>query len=106
MARVVSFYEKLPRGAAPEIKAKGLLGRYQAKYFGKDPSATREPPLPLHTATNCANIYLHSYYPLPRLHRQHRLRSKLLLPSSYVETLIQQDPLLIILAGHAKNNAH
>lgn len=45
MQRVVSFYEKLPRGAAPEVKAKGLVGRYQAKYFGKNASATR-------TATN------------------------------------------------------
>lgn len=41
MQRVVSFYEKLPRGAAPEVKAKGLLGRYQAKHFGKNPSAKR-----------------------------------------------------------------
>ncbi|KAB8298223.1 hypothetical protein EYC80_001960 [Monilinia laxa] len=39
MQRVVSFYEKLPRGPAPEVQAKGLLGRYQAKYFGKNPSA-------------------------------------------------------------------
>ncbi|MCJ1438034.1 ATP synthase f chain, mitochondrial precursor [Xylographa pallens] len=39
MQRVVSFYEKLPRGPAPEIKASGLLGRYQARYFGKNPSA-------------------------------------------------------------------
>ncbi|KAL5349248.1 ATP synthase f chain, mitochondrial precursor [Pseudogymnoascus australis] len=38
MQRVVSFYEKLPRGAAPEAKAKGIWGRYQAKYFGKNPS--------------------------------------------------------------------
>ncbi|KFX93785.1 hypothetical protein V495_03724 [Pseudogymnoascus sp. VKM F-4514 (FW-929)] len=38
MQRVVSFYEKLPRGAAPEVKAKGIWGRYQAKYFGKNPS--------------------------------------------------------------------
>ncbi|KAH7411231.1 mitochondrial F1-F0 ATP synthase subunit F of fungi-domain-containing protein [Cadophora sp. MPI-SDFR-AT-0126] len=38
MQRVVSFYEKLPRGAAPEIKPKGLLGRYQAKHFGKNPT--------------------------------------------------------------------
>ncbi|KID88722.1 mitochondrial F1F0 ATP synthase subunit F Atp17 [Metarhizium guizhouense ARSEF 977] len=38
MQRVVSFYEKLPRGAVPEAKAKGLLGRYQAKYFGKKTS--------------------------------------------------------------------
>jgi F-type H+-transporting ATPase subunit f len=41
MQRVVSFYEKLPRGSAPEAKPKGLLGWYQAKYFGKNPSATR-----------------------------------------------------------------
>lgn len=41
MQRVVSFYEKLPRGAAPEVKAKGLLGRYQAKHFGKNASAAR-----------------------------------------------------------------
>ncbi|KAK2626675.1 hypothetical protein QTJ16_003850 [Diplocarpon rosae] len=40
MQRVVSFYEKLPRGSAPEVKPTGLLGRYQAKYFGKNPSGT------------------------------------------------------------------
>ncbi|KAI9857147.1 MAG: hypothetical protein M1824_004948 [Vezdaea acicularis] len=39
MQNVVSFYEKLPRGAAPEIKAKGLLERYRARYFGKNASA-------------------------------------------------------------------
>ncbi|KAI9845292.1 MAG: ATP synthase f chain, mitochondrial precursor [Thelocarpon superellum] len=39
MQRVVEFYEKLPRGPAPEIKAKGLIGRYRARYFGKNPSA-------------------------------------------------------------------
>ncbi|MCJ1409310.1 hypothetical protein MMC19_003389 [Ptychographa xylographoides] len=38
MQRVVSFYEKLPRGPAPQTKATGLLGRYQARYFGKNPS--------------------------------------------------------------------
>ena len=42
MQRVVSFYEKLPRGPAPEMKASGLLGRYQARYFGKNPSAARK----------------------------------------------------------------
>ena len=42
MQRVVSFYEKLPRGPAPEVQAKGLLGRYQARYFGKNPSAARK----------------------------------------------------------------
>lgn len=45
MQRVVNFYEKLPRGPAPEVKAKGLLGRYQAKHFGKNPTAKRTLPL-------------------------------------------------------------
>jgi F-type H+-transporting ATPase subunit f len=45
MQRVVSFYEKLPRGPAPEIKAKGLLGRYQARYMGAKPSAARKETL-------------------------------------------------------------
>lgn len=44
MQRVVSFYEKLPRGAAPEVQAKGLLGRYQAKHFGKNTSVKRTSP--------------------------------------------------------------
>ncbi|KAL2206712.1 hypothetical protein CC79DRAFT_1335039 [Sarocladium strictum] len=39
MQRVVGFYEKLPRGAAPEVQAKGLLGRYQAKHMGKNSTA-------------------------------------------------------------------
>jgi F-type H+-transporting ATPase subunit f len=41
MQRVVGFYEKLPRGAAPEVQAKGLLGRYQAKHMGKNSTAKR-----------------------------------------------------------------
>jgi hypothetical protein len=41
MQKVVSFYEKLPRGAAPEPEAKGLLARYQKKHFGKNASARR-----------------------------------------------------------------
>jgi F-type H+-transporting ATPase subunit f len=41
MQRVVSFYEKLPRGPAPEMKPKGMIAKYQAKHFGKNASATR-----------------------------------------------------------------
>ncbi|KAK5624439.1 hypothetical protein RRF57_000155 [Xylaria bambusicola] len=41
MKRVVGFYEKLPRGPAPDIKPTGLFGRYQAKHFGKNPTAKR-----------------------------------------------------------------
>ncbi|KAJ9149065.1 hypothetical protein NKR23_g4608 [Pleurostoma richardsiae] len=39
MQRVVNFYEKLPRGPAPEVQPKGFLGKYQAKHFGKNPTA-------------------------------------------------------------------
>lgn len=46
MKRVTSFYEKLPRGPAPEVKATGILGRYQAKHFGKNPTAKRTWPEP------------------------------------------------------------
>lgn len=42
MERVVNFYAKLPRGAAPETKPTGLLGRYQARYFNKSGSVTRK----------------------------------------------------------------
>jgi hypothetical protein len=42
MARIAKFYEQLPKGSAPPVKATGLLGRYQARYFGKNPSAARE----------------------------------------------------------------
>ncbi|KAK7751394.1 ATP synthase f chain, mitochondrial precursor [Diatrype stigma] len=41
MKRLVGFYEKMPRGPAPEIKPTGLFGRYQAKHFGKNPTAKR-----------------------------------------------------------------
>ncbi|KAJ5908897.1 hypothetical protein N7495_001579 [Penicillium taxi] len=40
MERVVNFYAGLPRGPAPTVKATGLIGRYQARYFsGKNASA-------------------------------------------------------------------
>jgi len=41
MARIVKFYERLPKGPAPERAPGGPLGWYQAKYFGKNPSAAR-----------------------------------------------------------------
>jgi hypothetical protein len=44
MARIAKFYEKLPKGAAPERAAGGPLSWYQAKYFGKNPSAARTLP--------------------------------------------------------------
>lgn len=41
MERVVSFYAGLPRGPAPQTKATGLLGRYQARYFNKNSAARK-----------------------------------------------------------------
>jgi hypothetical protein len=85
MQRVVSFYEKLPRGSAPDVKPKGLLGRYQAKHFGKNPSGTR---MLLNFVTSIspdANIGS-SNYSCNHLPRRYRLRPKLLLPFEYVST--------------------
>ncbi|KAK3996190.1 mitochondrial F1-F0 ATP synthase subunit F of fungi-domain-containing protein [Cladorrhinum sp. PSN332] len=59
MQRVVNFYSKLPRGAAPEVKPTGILGRYQAKHFGKKPSAT---PIIHMIAFVLAVGYAQSYY--------------------------------------------
>lgn len=42
MERVVNFYAGLPRGPAPEVKPTGLIGRYQARYFGKNASGARK----------------------------------------------------------------
>lgn len=42
MARIAKFYEKLPKGQAPERATGGLFGRYQARYMGKNPSAARK----------------------------------------------------------------
>lgn len=42
MERVVNFYAGLPRGPAAPVKASGLIGRYQARYFsGKNASGAR-----------------------------------------------------------------
>lgn len=42
MNRVVGFYQKLPRGPAPEPKVSGPLTWYQKRYFGKNTSAARK----------------------------------------------------------------
>ncbi|KAI1610718.1 F-type H+-transporting ATPase subunit F [Exophiala viscosa] len=39
MAKIAKFYEQLPKGPAPNRAPGGPLGWYQAKYFGKNPSA-------------------------------------------------------------------
>lgn len=49
MQRVVSFYERLPRGPAPEEKPHGLMQRYAARYLGKRVSAARESCTPFNS---------------------------------------------------------
>jgi F-type H+-transporting ATPase subunit f len=46
MARIAKFYERLPKGPMPEIKPRGLLERYQHRYFGHNPSAARKSHAP------------------------------------------------------------
>ncbi|EME78700.1 uncharacterized protein MYCFIDRAFT_50112 [Pseudocercospora fijiensis CIRAD86] len=59
MQNVVSFYEKLPRGAAPVRQPKGLLQRYQARYMGQKASAW---PLVHVIGTLMAIGYAQNYY--------------------------------------------
>lgn len=87
MQRVVSFYEKLPRGAAPEPSGGGLLARYQARYFGKNPSPARQSKShnePRLESIHQVLIKLRSSLPRHRCHPHTWLRKQLLLPSTYV----------------------
>lgn len=62
MAKVVSFYEKLPRGPAPKIEPKGLMQRYQNAYFnGKNASAMREYRSEPGRKERCADLYQPSF---------------------------------------------
>jgi len=83
MQRVVSFYEKLPRGAAPAEQPRGLLQRYQTRYMnGKNASAMRTYKEELqyrnlaHSGHSTRSRHWRSYLD--------RLRPELLLPLAYV----------------------
>ncbi|KXL50046.1 hypothetical protein M433DRAFT_151527 [Acidomyces richmondensis BFW] len=69
MQRVVSFYEKLPRGQAPTPKPRGFLQWYQFKYMvGKNSSAW---PL-VHIIGGLMVIgYAQAYYFHLRHHKNH-----------------------------------
>lgn len=95
MQRVVSFYEKLPRGAAPEVKASGFLGRYQAKHFGKKTSAkrtsgtqttrhSRRRPCPPPRLWDTPADLSSSHHPRACHHDCRRLCPAVLLPPAYV----------------------
>jgi hypothetical protein len=80
MQRVVNFYEKLPRGAAPAVKATGILGRYQAKHFGKNPTAKRMCLASYPSWSRDAVLTFSSHHPRHRLAPHCRLCAELLLP--------------------------
>ncbi|KAM7190737.1 putative mitochondrial f1f0 atp synthase [Rhypophila sp. PSN 637] len=66
MQRVVNFYEKLPRGPAPEIQPKGFWAKYQHKHFGKNPSGK---PI-IHAIILLVTIgYAQNYYFHLRFHK-------------------------------------
>ncbi|KAI2636023.1 mitochondrial F1-F0 ATP synthase subunit F of fungi-domain-containing protein [Xylaria nigripes] len=68
MKRVVRFYEKLPRGPAPEVPASGFFGRYQAKHFTK----TQTPKPIIHAVALVLIIgYPMTYYFHLRHHKNH-----------------------------------
>jgi hypothetical protein len=56
MRRLVDLYEKLPRGAAPEEKATGLLGRYRKRYMDGKGSAMRKLGSRVQSARNADHI--------------------------------------------------
>lgn len=104
MQRIVSFYQKLPRGQVPKEKASGIFDWYRLKYFGQNSSAMREfyvywNSVALHGAgqlrgeywwcmvdTGIANVTLPSgsYLACVRLPHALRICSELLLPPTYV----------------------
>lgn len=86
MDRVVNFYARLPRGAAPEVKPTGIIGRYQARYFGKNPSAAREYTLSIvsYSAKDADHLQLDSPRPRHRYHPDPGLQHGVLLPPPYV----------------------
>ncbi|KAJ5635639.1 uncharacterized protein N7484_008952 [Penicillium longicatenatum] len=67
MERVVNFYAGLPRGPAPQVKATGLLGRYQARFFNKNSGA----PLAHAIAGILIMGYSMEYYFHLRHHKNH-----------------------------------
>lgn len=87
MERVVNFYAGLPRGPAAPVKASGLIGRYQARYFsGKNASGAR---MFSHTITPHSFIYTNNHSPRSR-HRRYLdpgLQHGVLLPPAYVMPL-------------------
>ena len=104
MQRVVSFYEALPRGPAPEVKARGLFARYQARYFGKNPSSARasESNRSLSSVANARE------QPLSMLsHSSWHSAMRTTITSIYVcRRPVSDNGKADAVIGHHKNNAH
>jgi hypothetical protein len=83
MARIARFYEQLPKGPAPAPQSSGLLGRYQARYFGKNPSAARK-QRPDVLCSKSTNIDEHSCLARYLWHYDLGLQHGVLFPSAYV----------------------
>ena len=79
MQRLVSFYEKLPKGAAPEPVVTGPFSWYRKRYFNNGTSGARKPAnIPHESETNAdfASILAHHWILLDL-----RLFTGVLLPS-------------------------
>lgn len=88
MERVVNFYARLPRGAAPEVKFTGLIGRYQARYFsGKNASAARKSLEYFDIMCVWLADWSNSPCPRHRWYPDHRIQHGVLLPPPYVAPL-------------------
>lgn len=84
MERVVNFYAGLPRGPAPEVKATGLLGRYQARFFNKNSGAREFGPEMIFR--NEQRTDLNSSCPRHCRYSDPGLQHGVLLPPAYVIT--------------------
>ena len=118
MQKVVGFYEKLPRGAAPEVQAKGLLGRYQKRYMGKNASAMRTSN-PRRSAASLGGMHaalpilIHAALPTPPTALVHVIGALIALGYAqnyyfhlrmYRSASVTTD--ILTNAGHHKNNVH
>jgi hypothetical protein len=103
MARIAKFYEKLPKGPAPQRAPSGLLGRYQARYFGKNPSAARTS---IFHAEKSQGLIDDSYLACDFRYYGNGIQHGVLFPFEYVQFDEKASFLTNLGAGHHKNNAH
>jgi hypothetical protein len=79
MQKVVSFYEKLPRGPAPAEKSSGLFSWYKNKYFKRGNESAARTYTAMPTAWDTTDMG-YSTRSLDCFLHDHWLCSELLLP--------------------------